>query len=575
MQPLSKQATQTLVSEILQKVAHIPTPLQDLVVNGAEGNPFYVEELIKMLIEDQVILRGEDHWQVELERLAEVRVPPTLTGVLQARLDSLPPREKTTLQRASVVGRKFWDSAVEELADSKVEASQVDYLLKDVCNRELIYQREHSTFSKTDEYIFKHAILRDVTYETVLLKLRREYHQLVAKWLEDTAGERLGEYLGLIAGHYELAGAKEKAADYLRRAGEEAMQVSAFRDAIRASEHALTLLPTDSPNRVLLFLQIGKALLSLSDYTTADQYLKKALRLADQLDDQISRAKAFGHLGVIAREQGHLDEARAQLEESLALSRQVNDTASTAHALHNLGWVDYRQGKETEAKKRFIQGLQLCQALGDRTGQARALNGLGVASYALTDYDDAQSYLTESLAVYRGLGDRLGEAVVLNNLGEIARLRENYAIARDYYQKTLEINREIGEQLMVATGLVNLGHVAIALEDHHAAPNWYLEAVQMSSKIGAVPIALESLAGLAEVLAQSDAVEPALEILGLVLHHPAIDGETQLVAEPILESLCSKVPSDITDAALERGKGMELETVIAELLASPESSDPP
>ena len=96
------------MGEILQKARDIPTELRDLIVEGAEGNPFYVEELIKMLIEDGVIVQGGDNWRVEPERLVGVHVPPTLTGLLQARLDSLPLEEKMLLQRAAVVGRLFW-----------------------------------------------------------------------------------------------------------------------------------------------------------------------------------------------------------------------------------------------------------------------------------------------------------------------------------------------------------------------------------------------------------------------------------------------------------------------------------
>ena len=86
-------------------------------------------------------------------------------------------------------------------------------------SRELIFRREHSTFAATEEYIFKHALLRDVTYETVLLKLRKVYHRQVAQWLESTAGERISEYLSLIARHYELAGETAKAVDFLAAVG--------------------------------------------------------------------------------------------------------------------------------------------------------------------------------------------------------------------------------------------------------------------------------------------------------------------------------------------------------------------
>jgi ABC-type oligopeptide transport system substrate-binding subunit/class 3 adenylate cyclase len=245
LKPLSRRASRALVGEILQKAEGIPHELRDLIVEGAEGNPFYVEELVKMLIEDGVIVPGHDHWQVELQQLARVHVPPTLTGVLQARLDSLPPKEKMLLQRAAVVGRLFWDTAVAELKakeGSGLGKEEIGSLLEAVRDRELVFRREHSAFAGAEEYIFKHTSLRDVTYETVLLNLRRVYHGQVARWLEVAAGKRIGEYLGLIAGHYELAGEGEKAVEYLLRAGDQARLAYACQEASGYYHRALPLL---------------------------------------------------------------------------------------------------------------------------------------------------------------------------------------------------------------------------------------------------------------------------------------------------------------------------------------------
>jgi len=245
LKPLSRRASRALVGEILQRAEGVPHELRDLIVEGAEGNPFYVEELIKMLIEDGVIVPGEECWRVEMDRLAEVRVPPTLTGVLQARLDSLPPKEKMLLQRAAVVGRLFWDTAVAELQANEeigLKEEEITALLETVRDRELVFRRERSTFSGAEEYIFKHALLRDVAYERVLLKLRRVYHGQVARWLEGAAGERIGEYLGLIAGHYELAGEGEKAVEYLLRAGDQARLAYACQEASGYYHRALPLL---------------------------------------------------------------------------------------------------------------------------------------------------------------------------------------------------------------------------------------------------------------------------------------------------------------------------------------------
>nr|NIV36915.1 AAA family ATPase [Anaerolineae bacterium] len=267
LKPLSRRASRALVGEILQKAGGVPDELRDLIVEGAEGNPFYVEELIKMLIEDSVILAGEDNWRVELGRLAEVRVPPTLTGVLQARLDSLPPEEKKLLQRASVVGRRFWDTAVGQLKAGEgrdLDEEEIALLLEAVRDRELIFRRERSAFAGAEEYVFKHALLRDVTYETVLLNLRRVYHGQVARWLEGASGERIGEYLGLIARHYELAGEEEKAIEYLLEAGAQACLSHANLEARTFFTQALALT-TDPSERFQLLLEREKTCNLLGD----------------------------------------------------------------------------------------------------------------------------------------------------------------------------------------------------------------------------------------------------------------------------------------------------------------------
>jgi ABC-type oligopeptide transport system substrate-binding subunit/class 3 adenylate cyclase len=242
LQLLTKRASRALVGEILQRVELVPEELRELVVAGAEGNPFYVEELIKILIEGGVIEQGDDAWQVSLERLAKVQVPPTLTAVLQARLDALSAEEKGVLQRASVVGREFWDQLVAELATGAVPREDVSALLGELRARELVYRHEGSAFAGTEEYAFKHSVLRDVTYETVLLSARRRYHAQVARWLEAHAGERLAEYVQVIAAHCELAGESGRAVEYLLRAADRARNLGAFKQAIGDYERALAAL---------------------------------------------------------------------------------------------------------------------------------------------------------------------------------------------------------------------------------------------------------------------------------------------------------------------------------------------
>jgi len=207
LEPLSQLSSRRLVRELLKHVPEVPAALRDLVVDRADGNPFYIEELIKALIDDRVILKGEETWSIDTTRLSTVRVPATLTGVLQARLDTLPAQLYQLLQRVSVVGRVFWDAAAVHLGREAagMKPNEVQAMLEDLRDREMILQREESGFAGTVEFVFRHAILRDVTYETVIPRQRRALHKLVGDWLLEIGGERAGEHTLLVAEHYARA----------------------------------------------------------------------------------------------------------------------------------------------------------------------------------------------------------------------------------------------------------------------------------------------------------------------------------------------------------------------------------
>ena len=243
---LSKRDNRRLVNEILRRMAHVPDALRELIIGGAEGNPFYTEELVKMLLEDGVIVKAEEKWRVMPERLATATVPATLTGVLQARLDALPQLEKMIIQRASVVGRIFWDEVVRFLATNRLVNSpqEVHEVLITLRQKEMIFQRETSTFADVKEYIFKHAVLRDVTYESVLKRERQRYHARVAEWLIEHSKERRQEYAGLIAEHLEQAGNVEQAVTYLYQAGQRAANQHANEQALLYFDRALGLVST-------------------------------------------------------------------------------------------------------------------------------------------------------------------------------------------------------------------------------------------------------------------------------------------------------------------------------------------
>ena len=540
LQPLSKRDSRRLVDEILRHVDAVPVELRDTVVEGASGNPFYLEELIKMLIEAGVIVVEPEGWRVELGRLTGLHVPPTLAGVLQARLDALPPAERETLRQASVIGQAFWDAALAALSaeEAKGEAEAHGTRLDALRARELVFRRATSSIAETREYIFKHALLRDVTYESVLLRQRRAYHARVARWLIERSGERVEEYAGLIAEHYERAGEAEPAAAWYTRAGQGAQKVYANEAAIAMYEKALTLRLTEdggsvserrmeadggeATSAVALLLVVGDVLALLGRFVEAEERYRRALEVAEgatgaqaqaqlalgrlmekrgeygsaltwlgqaregfeTLGDQSGLGQAATAMGLVHTRQGRHAEARASLERGLALARAIGDKGGIATSLHNLGNVARSQGDYATARQRYEESLALRREMGDKLLTAGTLGNLGVVAAEQGDYPTAQAQYEESLALRQEMGDKPGIAVLLNNLGNLAYNRGDYATARQRYEESLALRREMGDKLGLAATLNNLGAMAWNQGDYTTARVLHEESLALRREIG-------------------------------------------------------------------------------------------
>jgi tetratricopeptide (TPR) repeat protein len=415
-----------------------------------------------------------------------VHVPPTLTGVLQARLDSLPLEEKTVLQRASVVGRLFWDTAVAQLKareGSEPEPEVLASLLESIRDRELIFRRERSTFAGAEEYVFKHALLRDVTYETVLLNLRRVYHGQVARWLEGAAGERIEEYLGLIAGHYEHAEEGEKAVEYLLRAGNQARLAHANAEACSFFTQALAL-STDPGERFQLLLEREKTCNLLGDRGQQEADLRELLRLAEQSQDDAKRARVHYRFAIWHEGRGDYPSVHMALQEGLAAARQVGDARMEAATLHIMASVAWRQGRFVAALEAAEDALKVARAAGDREHEAISLTTMGVVKRSQGELDAARANYRQARDIRYATGDRRGEAISLNQLGNVLYDLGEYANALDHFHRALQTFRLVGDRRGEAWSLSGQGTIYLHCGEYEKARQRFEKALALRRAIG-------------------------------------------------------------------------------------------
>jgi predicted ATPase/class 3 adenylate cyclase len=567
---LDLDASRELVGEILQKVSDLPHDLIETVAKNADGNPFYLEELIKVLIEDGVIVKGEEAWRIVPHQVTKLRVPTTLTGVLQARLDRLPSTESEVLERAAVIGRTFWDDAVaaihgSEAAQTLAGGEEVHSALSALRNKELVFSHQPSTFARAQEFIFKHAILRDVTYERVLKAKRKLYHRMAADWLIQQSSERIDEYLGLIAQHYELAGDTLHAVEFLARAADHSMYLSAYREALSTAERALAILASsDNANpsmRARLLLTIGVAHLWLTEHAMATARLEECIALARTFENRGLESKALARLGRIGLEQGRFDQAEKHLKSSLGIAQELNDIEMMAYTLAHLGYISHYQGRYADAQRYGEQSYEFAKQSGDAIAQAFALNMLAMISVNNHQFEKSHAYYLQAIEICKKSGDRYGLARAYNNLSELIRIQGRYAEAKTYTLEAIRLARELGNRYGLPIMLINLVFSQVGLREIREAYASLRTALQLNTENDSVSWVLFSLVGYANILAAEGKRQSALQILGLCLHHPETNSDTLRDIQLVLEDL-KKVRLDDIEAGLERGRSLDLNKTV-------------
>jgi predicted ATPase len=486
--PLSDQDCRRLVAEILRKIPAIPIELTELIVSRAEGSPFYVEELIKVLIEGDVIVTSGEAWSIRMERLANLKVPATLTGLLQARLDSLSASDREILQQASVIGRVFWTNVVEHMHNAETrseDAIAVNDSLGSLRKKELIFNNEESAFAETSEYIFKHAMLHDVAYESVLLRLRKVYHTQAAEGLIWLSGERANEFAGRIGEHYEKAGGFLKAAEWYTLAGRRAQDTYAPVAAIGYYRKALDFLSTHATEQPLtqrmeLCQRLGEVLIWQARYSEAVETYKQMKDLAEECGNPVKLSIALQGL---ATSHGYISEHNATLKysvEAQQAAQNANARIEIAKSLWMQGLAYYRL---SEAQKTFTlseQAFAIALELNDRNEMGRCLNLMAAALYTLGKYQQAEEIWEQALIIFEKLSNRRLGMDTLSNLGAVAYTRGDYETAFHHFHNALEIAREVGYRDGEIVFLTNRGSAQVALQNYAAAEADLRKAIELA-----------------------------------------------------------------------------------------------
>jgi len=398
-------------------------------------------------------------WTFHADNLRAAEIPPTLTGVIQARLDALPEAERRALQQASVLGPVFWDAMLGALDARAPEA------LPSLVRRELILAHKEAAFEGLREYAFSHHILHQVTYETLVKRNRREWHARAAAWMAGLSGARAGDFLGATAEHYDRAGDVANAREFLTRAAEHARERFLNASAIDFVTRALALLGEDATreaNELRWRLMVARARALEVQGKRAEQQgaLDGLERLADALDDDVRRAFVAVERSNLALRIGDNQGCEHAARRAIALAERAGAVALRLRGLNLLSIATRFLGDIPSSTALALDALAVARSHRLRTEEGLILNQLGVNTITTGDRAAALAIFEQLLGIERELGSRRGEATASNNLGTVLVELGEYARGRLHLEDSLRLSCATGDLVMQSYALHGLSNVA-------------------------------------------------------------------------------------------------------------------
>jgi class 3 adenylate cyclase/tetratricopeptide (TPR) repeat protein len=575
LDPLTPDETEAMMEDLLPGV--LRGDLMRLVIERSGGNPLYGEEIVRMLIDRGVLRRDEGGWVVA-GSVTDLEVPRSIHALVASRLDSLPEDEKAIVQDAAVVGHDFWLGAVEQLARRNRE--DVRTLLARLRIKEIVTQRDISIFSGESQFAFRHALIRDVAYESLPKASRADKHVAVARWAEERAGERSDEVAEFLATHYalaldyltqlgegHLADVQRQAFGWARLAGERTLRLWQQREAAgwfrRAAEIAERIgLPPGE--RAAIWEACARASEEVEAYPEVAKILHTALGQYEESGMLVDAGRIQARLSWIAFLSGREDDALSLAERALAMLEPLGDSRDLATALHVRGWYLFRRMRYDEAEAHLRRAIEITERVGDDVGRGHALISLAFVLQQTLRGEECLATFEEALALAHVAGD----------LSLLLRAQLHICGALQEFPGDLSrgelLSREGLELAQRAGNIGNIGWMAMMLSDMlfergqlAEAESFARTALDASRSVGEQLPMVYALERLAIVhayrgeLNEAEALLPAIRAVVQQEPEPWVQGWMAVIEGLVVggrkgEGEAAQVLLDSTGAVLER-----------------------
>ena len=519
---LSNSETLMMVSHLLGS-EELDRDLEEFILEKTEGVPFFIEELIKSL-KDLKILKREDNRYRIAKDIKEAIIPATIQDVIMARIDSLPEEAKSLLQKGAVAGREF-DHDLTKRVTNLSEEELLPYLsvLKD---SELLYERG---IYPQSTYVFKHALIQDATYQSLMKSTRQKYHQKIAQVLEKSFADTMESQPELLAHHYTEAGLNEQAVGYWYQAGKRAAQRSAHVEAInhltRGLEVLMTLPDTLERARQELDMQttLGPVLMAVKGQSSPDteRAYVRARELCQQVGETPQLFPVLHGLWRFYMVRAEMQTTRELAEQIFTLAQRAQDTALLLEANRMLGQTMYWLGEMAPARAHLEQGVALYDPQQHRShafayGQDPRVACQCLATWptwALGYPDQALQSIHEALALARELTHPFSLVFALMMTAVVHQFHRKAQVVQERAEELIALSTEQGFAFWLAWGVILRGW---ALTVQGAGTEGIAQMRQGFSAYGATGAEVDRpylIAMLAEAYKEAGQAEEGLAVL--------------------------------------------------------------
>ncbi|HEY7874399.1 MAG TPA: adenylate/guanylate cyclase domain-containing protein [Actinomycetota bacterium] len=524
LEPLDESHIGRLIENLLVD-AHLPDTVRRQITAAAEGNPLYVEEILRMLIDDGILEEHEGRWKAVGE-IGDLTIPPSIQALIAARLDRLGVNEQAVTQRAAVIGKTFYWGAVSELSPEALRM-RVGHYLQSLIRKELVLPDE-SNFAGEDAFRFGHIMIRDAAYQAMPKELRAELHERFAEWLTAKTGDRVKEFEEILGYHYEhayrlrqeLGPLDEKGEELGRRAlelltasGNKAFARTDMPAAVNLLGRAAKLLPIRDPRRLQLSLTLSDALMEIGELQEAGEVIEQILKVSKVLKDQAMEARASLQrclLRSYTDVENWKDEARSETERLIPLFEELGDDFGLARSQFLLAQVHWDDYKMAAAEQALEQALAHARDGGNSHDEAKILSSLSATLFWGPAPADKAIALCEEIIEKSG-GNRFVQATCILRTAGLQAMRAEFDEARSLVARARGIFNDLGQAFPLARSTHEAGFIELLADDPARAETEFREGIAALESMGEKAFLATSAVLLSQALYAQGRFDEAME----------------------------------------------------------------